>query len=200
MTALSAAIARGTHASRPAAGTAGFLYYETDTETLFRDNGSTWDTYSNPGYLGEINVQDQKSAGTQGGGNTGGSYQTRTLNTKVTDTNSDCTLASNQMTLTAGTYDAWITVPGFGVDAHKARLRNVTDGTTVLVGTAEYSDSTTVSGVTRSVIKGRFTIAASKALEVQHFTTTTRATNGWGQKTGATEVEVYTEVVLLRVS
>jgi hypothetical protein len=36
-------IGYGTHAARPAAGSEGALYYETDTDTLFRDNGSTWD-------------------------------------------------------------------------------------------------------------------------------------------------------------
>lgn len=46
MTALSTAIARGTHASRPAAGTAGFLYFETDTGVIFRDNGSSWDVFA----------------------------------------------------------------------------------------------------------------------------------------------------------
>lgn len=37
-------IGYGTHAARPAAGSAGRLYYETDTATLFRDNGTTWDS------------------------------------------------------------------------------------------------------------------------------------------------------------
>src|SRR2546426_3229147 len=37
-------IAAGTHAARPAAGSAGVLYFETDTETLFRDNGTSWIT------------------------------------------------------------------------------------------------------------------------------------------------------------
>lgn len=36
-------IGYGTHAARPAAGSAGRLYYETDTDTLLRDNGGTWD-------------------------------------------------------------------------------------------------------------------------------------------------------------
>lgn len=43
MTALSTVISRGTLASRPAAGTAGALYYATDNGHLYRDNGSTWD-------------------------------------------------------------------------------------------------------------------------------------------------------------
>jgi hypothetical protein len=43
MTALGTVIGRGAHASRPAAGIAGSLYYETDTFTLFRDSGSAWE-------------------------------------------------------------------------------------------------------------------------------------------------------------
>jgi hypothetical protein len=43
MTTLATVINKGTHAARPAAGTAGSLYYETDTSLLFRDNGSSWD-------------------------------------------------------------------------------------------------------------------------------------------------------------
>jgi hypothetical protein len=48
---------RGTHAARPAAGNAGYLYYETDTGSLFLDDGSSWVSYSTLGgvthaYLG----------------------------------------------------------------------------------------------------------------------------------------------------
>ena len=43
MALLSTIIARGTYASRPAAGTPGALYYATDYGILYRDNGSSWD-------------------------------------------------------------------------------------------------------------------------------------------------------------
>jgi hypothetical protein len=39
----------GLLAARPAASTEGFLYYATDNETLYRDNGSTWDALDFPG-------------------------------------------------------------------------------------------------------------------------------------------------------
>lgn len=42
-------IMRGTHASRPSAGIDGRLYYETDTNTLYRDNGSSWDSVEGSG-------------------------------------------------------------------------------------------------------------------------------------------------------
>lgn len=44
MSTLGSVIGRGLHSARPAAGTAGALYYETDTSTLFRDSGSAWES------------------------------------------------------------------------------------------------------------------------------------------------------------
>lgn len=47
-------IQKGTHAGRPASSllTIGQLYYETDTLTLFRDNGTTWDAVATNGGAG----------------------------------------------------------------------------------------------------------------------------------------------------
>lgn len=42
-------IAEGTHAARPAAGTAGLVYIETDTKTVWRDNGASWDQVGSSG-------------------------------------------------------------------------------------------------------------------------------------------------------
>lgn len=150
-------------------------------------------------YIGYIRVEDQKTVNTAGGGFTSGSYQTRTLNTEVTDTNDDCSLSSNQITLQAGTYDCFITCPAVFVDSHKARLRNVTDSSTVLVGTSEYCDHTSGVAQTNSIIRGRFTISGSKALEVQHQAQTTRNTNGFGVAANLTEIEVYTVAEFWRV-
>lgn len=46
MSRLQDVIMRGTHAARPAAGTAGRLYWETDTALLFRDSGTAWEGVS----------------------------------------------------------------------------------------------------------------------------------------------------------
>ncbi len=46
MTLLSTAIARGTFAGRPAASTAGFLYYATDQGIIYRDNGASYDVFA----------------------------------------------------------------------------------------------------------------------------------------------------------
>ncbi len=157
-------------------------------------------TVNHPGYIGVIDLLDQKTVNTAGGTFTTGAYQTRVLNTEALDTNNDCTLSSNQITLTAGTYDCYISCPAFHVNQHKARLRNVTDSVTLLVGTTEWQDATDPGTSNRSFITGRFTIAASKAIEVQHACSVTKATNGFGVQANLTEVEVYTIARFMRVS
>lgn len=160
----------------------------------------TSSTGGGSGYLGFVVLQDQKTANTAGGTFTSGAWQTRVINTEVTDTNNDCTLSSNQITLVAGTYECAITAPAIVVDRHKARLQNVTDATTVLLGTTEYSNGGTVASMSPSCINGRFTIAGSKALEVQHQCQTTRATNGFGVESNFGVTEIYTEARFWRVS
>ncbi len=150
------------------------------------------------GGIGHIILWEQQTANTAGGTFTSGSFQTRVLNTEHLDTNGDCSLSSNQITLTAGTYDCHIRCPAFVVNQHKARLRNVTDSTTVLVGSSEYDDGAAGGG--HSFIVGRFTIAASKALEVQHRGQNTRATNGFGVASNFAEIEIYTVAEFWRIA
>ena len=88
MTTLQAVIGRGTHASRPAAGVAGSLYYETDTSTLFRDSGTAWEnveaagsTYTSPlttkgDLFGRSTVDARLPVGTNGQVLTADSTQT----------------------------------------------------------------------------------------------------------------------------
>lgn len=57
-------IARGVAASRPAAGTPGRLYFSTDTETLERDNGASWDSIDGTGST----APDHDHTGTGDGG------------------------------------------------------------------------------------------------------------------------------------
>lgn len=124
----------------------------------------------NPGYP-YINVQDQKVSGSAGGTFTSGSWQTRTLNTLVADTAGIASLASNQITLPAGTYWCLIRATAGGTNQNQARLQNVTDSVTLLLGNNTYGS---VGGSeTLSTIGGEFTLSASKALSVQHRANTT---------------------------
>ncbi len=176
----------------------GALFSATDAAVIYRrDVDETWHAWATLGGIGDyICIQDQKSATTEGGTFTSGAWRTRDLNNEVADTGGHATLASNQIDLAAGTYRCAASVPAFYVDDHKARLRNVDDNTTLLVGSPEISgpNSLSVYVSNASRITGRFTLASTKTLEVQHQCATTFATQGFGRASGFSEIEVYTSI------
>jgi hypothetical protein len=150
---------------------------------------------------GYIIVEDQKPAGTGGDTSQAQVWKQRVLNTKVVDAGPAapyCTLSANQFTLVAGTYRIQGFASSMRTAAHKARLRNITDGVTVALGSAEYAN-TTGNFPTHSTIDGRFTISGSKVFELQHMTQATIA-GGFGMPGSSTsgEVEVYARIVLIR--
>lgn len=140
-----------------------------------------------------IILEDQKSSGTNGGTSTLGSFQTRTLNTEVVDTGSNCSLASNQFTLTAGTYRIRAWAPGCQVGRHQIRLRNITDSTTTVTGKSSFTAATGNNDQSDAYLCGRFTISSSKTFEIQHQSELTAASVGFGVANSFT-TEVYTHV------
>lgn len=138
-----------------------------------------------------LEYRDEKAANTAGGTATSGSFQTRTLNVEAADAGGHGTLAANQVTLAAGTYECFALVPGAGgVNQFQAKLRNVTDSTDTLIGTSAVAGGGNI--MAHSFLSGRFTIAGAKAFEVQMRVNTTIATNGWGFPANLGVTEVYT--------
>lgn len=137
-----------------------------------------------------VEIREELAAGTDAGTFTAGAWQTRVLNTEASDAGGLAALSSNQITLAAGTYECDISCPAGVCAAHQAKLYNVTDAADVLIGTSEYTDTGNTT-YTRSRITGRFTIAASKALEVRHRCGTTKATDGFGRAANFGVTEVY---------
>jgi len=144
-----------------------------------------------------ILIQDLKPSGTNGGTFTGAAWRTRTLNTIAVDETGAVVLAANQFTLPIGTYLCNALAQGNEVNYHKARLRNITDGTTTIIGTSENS---IIDAGTNSLIIGKFTIAAPKLFELQHWCTVTKNTTGFGQPTSTGENEIYATVQLIKVA
>ena len=142
-------------------------------------------------YESYVCIQDQKAQNTTGGTFTAGGWRTRDLTTEVSDTGSLASISSNQITLEAGTYRCLIMCPAFGVNEHQARLHNTSDSTVVLTGSLGYARQPLTYGMSTSFISGRFTLAAQKVLEVQHYCISTEATDGFGVKMNVT-TEVYT--------
>ena len=142
------------------------------------------------GVRGYIQLEDQKVAGSSAQSLVAGVWQTRALTVEVVDTSSDCSLAANRFTLAAGTYeiDASASIASL-TGTHRLRLRNVTDGSTTLLGQ-------NVVGGPSAVLVGRFTIGMSKIFELQHRTSgicTGGTADGW-------DVEVYAVVMLRKTS
>lgn len=145
-------------------------------------------------------IREEQVQNTGGGTFTSGAWRTRTLNTEVTDTGADVSLSSNQMTLAAGTYEIAAYAPATQVGGHQARLYNVTDAAVVILGSSGHGNSAgDYAGNDHSVIVGRFTIAAGKALEIQHKCVTTCADVGFGYQANIS-TEIYTVVELRRVA
>lgn len=132
-------------------------------------------------------VRDEKASGTDGGTFTSGAWQTRDINTEETDTDNLATVSSNQIILQPGTYRCDIIAPAVEVLEHKLRLQNITDATTELIGTSAHSEKSA-----SSILRGLFTIAVAKTLEVQHQAVSTKATIGFGRAAAFGVVEVYT--------
>ena len=149
-------------------------------------------------------LKDIKPAGTTGG-TSSASFVTRVLNTLEGDTDF-ISLNSNQFTLQPGIYRIWAAAPVtrqgfFAPHAHKAKLRNITAGTDVVIGTSgklEVSQTGQGNGAP-SVIMGYFTIIVQSDFEIQH-RMSVASTNGWGWPAGFGVSEVYTQVEISKVA
>ena len=144
-----------------------------------------------------FHARDQKTANTAGGTFTSGAWQKRDMGTEVTNEIESASLASSQITLPAGTYeiDAWAI--GNNVGANKLRLYNTTGTADLIVGS---SGANGAASNMIAVLKGRFALATTSVLELQHRCTSTQATTGFGSAANLdSKVEVYAEVIIHEV-
>jgi len=171
---------------------------------VLQTNGSGVLSFSSSGGKFEsalLHVRDEKSSGTDSGTSTAGSFQTRTLNTVMTNEISGASLSSNQITLPSGTYYIHASAPAFMVDSHKLKLRNTTDSSDTLIGSSEYAETGAESRPSnRSFIIGRFTISSQKTFEIQHRSSGTRGGNGFGVNSNFSVTEVYADVQIWKVA
>jgi len=146
-------------------------------------------------------VKHTETSSTAGGTCTTGSFQTRKMNTLENPASySWISLASNQITLGAGTY----LIEGFGAfyqtDACKLKIRNITDSTDELLGHSNYFWS--AAGDNQSAhghIDGQITLAAQKVLELQYrVNNNSGGSNGLGYPAGY-GTEVYAVLKITKV-
>jgi len=147
-----------------------------------------------------LHVNQELSTGVDGGTSSSATFHTRSIGNVVTNEISGASLASNQITLPAGTYFIFATAPAYKTDQAKLYLRNVTDSTDIVTGTVSYHGST-INVQTTSIVSGRFTIAGSKDFEIRHYIATGKASDGLGVSTNASGLnEIYTDVKIWKVA
>jgi len=148
-----------------------------------------------------LHVRDVKSSGVDAGSFADGAWRTRTLNTVVTNTIAGASLASNQITLAAGTYKVSARAPGFQVARHQSKLVNITDTVDELIGSSSNTSSGGTDPVqTDSVIMGVLTVSGSKVFELQHRCSSTKNTNGFGDASGFSIDNIYAEVFIEQIA
>jgi len=135
---------------------------------------------------------DVKAVNTSGGSSTSGSRATRTI-AEIYDPDNIATVASDQVTLQAGTYLIRYRTPAFKSGALRSWLRNVTDSSDAIDGNTAYAEtgsSVQIDSGGEKVI----TIASAKAFRVEIQVGVSQATNGLGVAANMTSSEVYTEM------
>jgi hypothetical protein len=119
------------------------------------------------------------------------------LNTVKVNEISGASLASNQVTLPAGTYEYEGTTVAYGSAlTHKAMLYSVTDTAYTDYGTSSSSNSSS-SDTSRAILRGKFTIATPKVFQLRRYTTGSSA--GPAQPASASATEVYFEILFKKV-
>jgi len=141
-----------------------------------------------------LHVRDEKPSGTSGGDAVVG-WNSRVLNTVKTNQITGASLASNQISLPAGTYFIDAVSPVFGVGESVARLQNVS-GPEILRGQNGYATGSSTTCYSR--ITGRFTLASTTNLRIQQYA----AFSNFGGLGNAVSqgTEVYTSVMIWKVA
>ena len=159
-------------------------------------------TTGNPFGAQLFHTRHAPSSGTGSDSLISGSWNTRTIGTSVTNEITSASLASNQLTLPAGTYfiQGWATLyTSTGATIGKIRLRNITGSATLLVGTNIYlaSGSSNIASSGIQCIQGRFTLAGSTVCELQNYVTSSCA---GGTPISSGEIENYVDLCVWKVS
>lgn len=144
-----------------------------------------------------IQAVNETASGTPGGTFTAGAWRTRDLNELVLDETGEASLASSVLTIPSGTYYATGHAIALNVNIHQARVRDVTNGITLVSGTTHDSFFNSNSS-NASLVDGLFTVLASTDIELQHRCTATFATRGFGFESGFEDTRNRFAILTLR--
>ncbi len=149
---------------------------------------------------GIFHAVDEKPSGTNGGAFYHGAWRTRDLNTIRTN-DIGAVLGSNQVTLPPGKYEVFAHAPAFDVYSHKAILYDITNSAVLLVGTTEHTGGTdNVAVMTKSDISGVLILEAFTTIEIRHRCYEQNITHGFGFASSFGVVEIYSEILIKKIT
>lgn len=163
---------------------------------------------ANPFGGGLFHVRNEQSSGVGGAVLTGGTWNTRVLNTTKTNEITSATLTANQISLPAGSYHIKVNAVSYQSNGTSSarfsqlRLYNITDSAALATGlTTADAAGVTSSGSTPNtavaILEQRFTIAGTKTIELQQYVTGSAYSEG--TPLGVT-TEVYCDVLIWKVA
>lgn len=144
-------------------------------------------TFSAYAVAPDLIAADVRASGVNGGTFTAGARRQRTINTLLRNT-IGASLASNRITLPAGTYHGDWTAIVRGVALHKSWVVNASDVVDIQESLPAYAETfSDSSGPSTQESRGLilpFTTTGLKLIEIAHQCTQTRSTDGFGKDTG----------------
>ena len=142
-------------------------------------------------------IADTKSQNTAGGTFTSGAWQTRTLNTEISDINNICSLSSNVFTLSSGTYLIEWSAPAYYVERHQTRLYDTTNSAVIQYGGSNYANS---SNAIQNSSSGSaiVVISSNTSYKIEHQCGSTNSPQGFGVEANM-GTEVYAQVKITKI-
>ena len=145
-----------------------------------------------------LHVRDEKTANTDGGGSSATTYNVRVINTVKLNEISGASLASNVVTLPAGTYELIATAPAWDVTKNRIFLWDKDNSAFIIFGQNQYARGTIDHG-NIAFLYGQFIIPVETDFELHHYTQSAISTNGLGRKMNDGSVEVYAELLFKKL-
>jgi len=132
-------------------------------------------------------LQQQETAGSDGGTFNSGGWRTRDLNTEVLDDGANVSISSGTITIEPGTYYIQGCAVAQNVNQHQLRLYDVGNATELVIGMSGKHGNFNAP----ALIHGVITIASQTTIELQHQSSGTETNKGFGAASDMGVIEVY---------
>lgn len=143
---------------------------------------------------------DEKAVNVAGGDFNSGDWRKRDIAESVNRILGASIVSSQITNLPAGRYRISVSCPAYDVRSHQCRVRNITGGTTLLVGSSEFASDASDVANSSVILNREFVLLATSTIEIQHRCEQTKTINGFGFASNFGETTIYTQGMLQRLS